>query len=261
MRTKDSGKISALVLIRHCGPFGDAASSPESFLCPWRPHWVRLDRIFVTKTRLNQVKDHRLHGGSGGAHRKTLPVPPRMPMIHNWLHIWRSTKYQVLRYPGPNLHQSNPGMVQLQTTPSESDKDQVDLVRIQDESWWMLPISIWICISVQTISSWSICDLGVYLFISMKYNLSHHHWYGSDVVITIIIILQCSLSLSSSSCHCFHCQHSLLLSAAIILVRRRKFNFRWRGPPDSSISSLILVGWCEEGHPATKTCSNFPRDR
>ena len=36
------------------------------------------------------------------------------------------------------------------------------------------------------------------------------------------------------------------------LVRRRKFNFRWRGPPDSSISSLILVGWCEEGHPATK---------
>ena len=22
--------------------------------------------------------------------------------------------------------------------------------------------------------------------------------------------------------------------------------------PDSSISSLILVGWCEEGHPATK---------
>ena len=29
-------------------------------------------------------------------------------------------------------------------------------------------------------------------------------------------------------------------------------NFRWRGPPDSSLSSLILVGWCEEGHPATK---------
>ena len=27
---------------------------------------------------------------------------------------------------------------------------------------------------------------------------------------------------------------------------------RWRGPPDSSDSSLILVGWCEEGHPATK---------
>ena len=22
--------------------------------------------------------------------------------------------------------------------------------------------------------------------------------------------------------------------------------------PDSSVSSLILVGWCEEGHPATK---------
>ena len=28
--------------------------------------------------------------------------------------------------------------------------------------------------------------------------------------------------------------------------------------PDSSVSSLILVGWCEEGHPATKTCSNIP---
>ena len=37
-----------------------------------------------------------------------------------------------------------------------------------------------------------------------------------------------------------------------IRQRRRKFNFRWRGPPDSSVSSLILVGWCEEGHPATK---------
>ena len=36
------------------------------------------------------------------------------------------------------------------------------------------------------------------------------------------------------------------------LVWRRKFNFRWRGPPDSSVSSLILVGWCEEGHPTTK---------
>ena len=22
--------------------------------------------------------------------------------------------------------------------------------------------------------------------------------------------------------------------------------------PDSSVSSLILVGWCEEGHPATR---------
>ena len=31
--------------------------------------------------------------------------------------------------------------------------------------------------------------------------------------------------------------------------------------PDSSISSLILVGWCEEGHPATKTRSNIPMDR
>ena len=38
----------------------------------------------------------------------------------------------------------------------------------------------------------------------------------------------------------------------IRLVQRWKFNFRWRGPPDSSVSSLILVGWCEEGHPATK---------
>ena len=36
------------------------------------------------------------------------------------------------------------------------------------------------------------------------------------------------------------------------VVWRRKFNFRWRGPPDSSVSSLILVGWCEEEHPATK---------
>ena len=25
-----------------------------------------------------------------------------------------------------------------------------------------------------------------------------------------------------------------------------------RDPPDSSIFSLILVGWCEKGHPATK---------
>ena len=31
--------------------------------------------------------------------------------------------------------------------------------------------------------------------------------------------------------------------------------------PDSSVSSLISVGWCEEGHPTTKTCSNIPMDR
>ena len=31
--------------------------------------------------------------------------------------------------------------------------------------------------------------------------------------------------------------------------------------PDSSVSSLILIGWCEEGHPATRTRFNIPRDR
>ena len=29
--------------------------------------------------------------------------------------------------------------------------------------------------------------------------------------------------------------------------------------PDSSVSSLILVGWCEEGHPATKNSLQYPR--
>ena len=29
-------------------------------------------------------------------------------------------------------------------------------------------------------------------------------------------------------------------------------NIYFRCAPDSSVSSLILVGWCEEGHPATK---------
>ena len=28
-----------------------------------------------------------------------------------------------------------------------------------------------------------------------------------------------------------------------------------------SISSLILVGWCEEGHPATKNLLQLSRDR
>ena len=28
--------------------------------------------------------------------------------------------------------------------------------------------------------------------------------------------------------------------------------FCWGGPPDPSVSSLILVGWWEEGHPATE---------
>ena len=32
-------------------------------------------------------------------------------------------------------------------------------------------------------------DLGVYLFISMKYNLSHHHCYGDDVVNSSIIVI------------------------------------------------------------------------
>jgi len=54
----------------------------------------------------------------------------------------------------PKLHQSNPGLVQLKMTQSESNKDQVDLVRIQRFLMW--PISIWICISDQTISSCSL---------------------------------------------------------------------------------------------------------
>ena len=35
-------------------------------------------------------------------------------------------------------------------------------------------------------------------------------------------------------------------------VRRRKFNFPLKRFPDSSKPSRILVGWREEGHPATK---------
>ena len=31
--------------------------------------------------------------------------------------------------------------------------------------------------------------------------------------------------------------------------------------PDSSVSSLIRVGWCEEGLPPPKTRSIFPRNR
>ena len=31
--------------------------------------------------------------------------------------------------------------------------------------------------------------------------------------------------------------------------------------PDSSVSSLIQAGWCEEGHPITKTRSNIPMDK
>ena len=51
----------------------------------------------------------------------------------------------------------------------------------------------------------------------------------------------------------------LISSAEYDTVRRRKFYFRWRGPPDSSVSSLILVGWCEEGHPATKNLLQLPQ--
>ena len=45
--------------------------------------------------------------------------------------------------------------------------------------------------------------------------------------------------------------------ARVFWTRWRRVRFEtdvpmWRDPPDSSVSSLILVGWCEEGHPATK---------
>ena len=52
---------------------------------------------------------------------------------------------------------------------------------------------------------------------------------------------------------------SITSSKSIHPSRRRKFNFRWRGPPDSSVSSRILVGWCEEGHSRhQKLAPTFP---
>ena len=68
--------------------------------------------------------------------------------------------------------------------------------------------------------------------------------FVSDPSSTLYSSESCSDGLSSLRANQKHCN--------VYWVRRRKFNFRWRGPPDSSVSSLILVGWCEEGHPATK---------
>ena len=46
-------------------------------------------------------------------------------------------------------------------------------------------------------------DLRVYLFISMKYNLLYHHYYGNDVVNTSIVVVLAS-SYCSVRCHCLH---------------------------------------------------------
>ena len=43
-----------------------------------------------------------------------------------------------------------------------------------------------------------------------------------------------------------------------ITLRRRKINYRWRGPPDSSVSSLIPTGWCGRASHHQKLAPTFP---
>ena len=47
------------------------------------------------------------------------------------------------------------------------------------------------------------------------------------------------------------------------LVGKRKFNYRWRGPPDSSVFLQSCCSWLVWGGASRhqKTCSNYPRDR
>ena len=121
--------------LQHCGPYGDAASSPESFLCLWRPYWVRLDHIFVTKSRLNQVKDHRLYWGSGGAHRKTSWATTYDDDTQLIAHLTIKRNIKCCDSRVQNCIKAIQAWCNSKTTSSESNKDRVDLVRIQDESW------------------------------------------------------------------------------------------------------------------------------
>ena len=116
--------------------------------------------------------------------------------------------------------QSRPGATK--TTPSESEKTELTWFRSKTNldvadinlNFYIGPDIIIKLVNLDR-------DLGVYLFISMKYNISHHHCYSYNVVITSIIILYLFIQLH---CHRLHRQVidplstlSLLHSAAKIL--------------------------------------------
>ena len=110
VRTIDSGKISALgstrsqCRLRHRGPSGAATSSSGSLLCPW---WSTGMVRFISfepntdlpgqgsavqspfgrlqcssRISLRTTRVHRLHWGSGGAHRRASPGPPHVCRWH-----------------------------------------------------------------------------------------------------------------------------------------------------------------------------------
>ena len=132
-----------------------------------------------------------------------------MPTINNRLHIWRSTKIQVLLYKSSKLHQRHPGLVLLEASAESNYKTELtwfgskanldDSCQYRSESLHRInhqADQFWIAIFE--------------LLISMKYNIMYHihHCHGNDVVMT------------ASYRHSirFHCLHHLAIVSIVNIV-------------------------------------------
>ena len=157
---------STLWTIRWCCKFSRIVS-----VGLWCPYWVRLglDHIFVTKSRLNQVKDHRVYWGSGGAHRKTSWATTYADDTQLIAHL-TINEISNVAIQGSKIasKQSKPGATQrqLHLNPTKTEltwfgsKTNLDVADINFNLYFG-PDNIKL-VNLD-------CDLGVYLFISMKY--------------------------------------------------------------------------------------------
>ena len=90
--------------------------------------YERSSRISVRTPRV-----HRLHWGSGGAHRRAPPGPPHVCRWHAIDGTLDDQRHSKCCYKATELLRSHPGLVQFEKAPAESNKVWADLVRIKDE--------------------------------------------------------------------------------------------------------------------------------
>ena len=193
---KRAGSTRSQCRLRHRGPSGAAKSPPGSLLCPWwstgmvrfisfklntdlpgqrsavQSPFGRMQRSSRISVRTPRV--HRLHWGSGGAHRRPPPGPPHVCRWHAIDGTLDDQRHSQCCYKATELHRSHPGLVQFEKAPAESNKDWADLVWIR-RIWKKSPISISICTSGQTsiIKPVNVVrDLGVYL--DSELSMEHH---------------------------------------------------------------------------------------
>ena len=182
---KRAGSTRSQCRLRHRGPSGAATSSPRSLLCPWwstgmvrfisfKPNTnlpsqgSAVQSLFGRQQRSSRIsvrtpRVHRLHWGSGGAHRRAPLGPPHVCRWHAIDGTLDDQRHSKCCYKATELHRSHPGLVQFETAPAESNKDWADLVLIKDKFEKIADLDLNLYIGPDIIKPDNVVrDLGVY---------------------------------------------------------------------------------------------------